>query len=579
MLSQTKPMTNSPLGELGPAMAVESFEHAPVATETVDLEGRLLNVNAAMVELTGYSREELIGSPTARLTHPDHAHRDEELRASLLNGDGDRYATEKRIVHAAGHSLEVAAHVSVVRAADGSPRYFVGQMLDIRPHKRLERDLQHLADHDPLTGLLNRRRFEAELDRHVAHIARYGKQGATLVLDIDHFKQVNDALGHGRGDELIIDIARILQDQLRESDQIARLGGDEFAILLPTATRSQATRVASKLVDAVREGAVVLPGRGGRRVTISVGVMMFDECEGLTAADVIVDADLAMYDAKEAGRDTFAFFEPDDHHEPRIRSRTSWYERIESAIEGDGFALQAQPIVNLRTGQPEQHELLIRMLDEHGDLIPPATFLSVAERYGQIASIDKWVARRAIELLAELEASDRPRPLAINLSRHALGDRELVGELEAEITSAGIDPRNLIVEISEAAAIADIGRARVLGTRLRALGCRFALDDFGAGVGSIYHLKHLPLDYIKIDGEFINDCINDERDRLAIGAVVELARGLGVATIAEAVADSGAVDILTRLGVDFGQGRHFGWPQDLTKAFGVEARGRALARY
>lgn len=579
MLSQTKPKTNPPQVELGPAMAVESFEHAPVATETVDLEGRFLNVNAAMVELTGYSREELIGSPTARLTHPDHAHRDEELRASLLSGDGDRYATEKRIVHAAGHSLEVAAHVSVVRAADGSPRYFVGQILDIRPHKRLERDLQHLADHDPLTGLLNRRRFEAELDRHVAHIARYGKQGATLVLDIDHFKQVNDALGHGRGDELIIDIARILRDQLRESDQIARLGGDEFAILLPTANRSQAARVASKLVDAVREGAVVLPGRGGRRVTISVGVMMFDECEGLTAADVIVDADLAMYDAKEAGRDTFSFFEPDDHHEPRIRSRTSWYERIESAIESDGFALQAQPIVNLRTGQTEQHELLIRMLDEHGDLIPPATFLSIAERYGQIAGIDKWVAGRAIELLAELEAGDRPGPLAINLSRHALGDRELIGELEAEITSAGIDPSNLIIEISEAAAIADIGRARVLGTRLRALGCRFALDDFGAGVGSIYHLKHLPLDYIKIDGEFINDCINDERDRLAIAAVVELARGLGVATIAEAVADSGAVDILSRLGVDLGQGRHFGWPQDLTKVFGVETRAPALATY
>ncbi len=409
------------------------------------------------------------------------------------------------------------------------------------------------------------------LDRHVAHIARYGKQGATLVLDIDHFKQVNDALGHGRGDELIIDIARILQEQLRRSDQVARLGGDEFAILLPTANRSQAARVASKLVDAVREGAVVLPGRGGRKVTISVGVMMFDECDGLTAADVIIDADLAMYDAKEAGRDTLAFFEPDDQHEPRIRSRTSWYERIETAIERDGFALQAQPIVNLRSGQAEQHELLIRMLDDHGDLIPPLTFLSVAERYGQIAGIDKWVAHRAIELLAELETSGRARPLAINLSSHALGDRELVGELESSITNAGIVPSNLIVEISEAAAIADIGRARVLGTRLRALGCRFALDDFGAGVGSIYHLKHLPLDYIKIDGEFVNDCINDQRDRLAIGAVVELARGLGVATVAEAVADAGAVEILDRLGVDFGQGRHFGWPQDLADAFGAKA--------
>ena len=575
MESRTNPTPSPSEGEIGPAMALKSFECAPVAMEAVDLQGRFLSVNAAMTELTGYRREELIGTPTARLSHPDHALRDDELRRSLIDGDGDRYGTEKRIVHAAGHSLEVAVHIALVRDDDGSPRYFVGQMLDIRPHKRVERDLQHLADHDPLTGLLNRRRFEAELDRHVAHIARYGKQGATLVLDVDHFKQVNDALGHGRGDELIIDIARILQDRLRKSDQIARLGGDEFAILLPTADRSQAAKVAGRLVDAVREGAVVLPGRGGRSVTISVGVMMFDECEGLTAADVIVDADLAMYEAKEAGRDTFAFFEPDDHHEPRIRSRTSWYERIERAIECDGFALQAQPIVDLRTGRTEQHELLIRMRDDHGDLIPPATFLSVAERYGQIAGIDKWVARRAIGLLAELEAAGQARPLAINLSRHALGDRELVGELEAEITGAGIDPANLIVEISEAAAIADIGRTRVLGTRLRALGCQFALDDFGAGVGSIYHLKHLPLDYIKIDGEFVNDCINDPRDRLAIGAVVELARGLGVATVAEAVADAAAVGVLGQLGVDFGQGRHFGWPRDLTQAFGGSPEGAA----
>ena len=549
------------------AHAVDAFEHAAVAMQVVDLDGRFLSVNAAMSDLIGYAREELIGIPTARITHPDHALHEDELCASLVRGEGDRYTTENRVVHAAGHSLEVAVHVSLVRDREGGPRYFVGQMLDVSSHKRLERDLQHLADHDPLTGLLNRRRFEAELDRHVAHIARYGKQGATLVLDVDHFKQVNDALGHGRGDELIIDIARILQEELRDSDQTARLGGDEFAILLPTANRSQAARVASKLVDAVREKAVVLPGRGGRRVTISVGVMMFDECEGLTAADVIVNADLAMYDAKEAGRDTFAFFEPEDHHEPRIRSRTNWYERIERAIDGDGFALQAQPIVNLRSGETEQHELLIRMRDDHGDLIPPATFLSVAERYGQIAGIDKWVAGEAIGLIAELEASGAPRPLAINLSRHALGDRELLGGLEAQIASAGIDPSNLIVEISEAAAIADIGRARALGTRLRALGCRFALDDFGAGVGSIYHLKHLPLDYIKIDGEFINDCLNDRRDRLAIAAVVDLARGLGVATVAEAVADSGAVGILAQLGVDFGQGRHFGWPEDLSCAF------------
>jgi diguanylate cyclase (GGDEF)-like protein/PAS domain S-box-containing protein len=542
-----------------------SYEQAPIATELVGVGGDFLAVNAALCELTGYERARLIGTASAEISHPDQALREAGLREALLAGQVPRYKIEKRLVHASGQRLEVGAHVSLVRDGDGAPLCFLGQMLDITEHKRLERDLQHLADHDPLTGLLSRRRFEAELDRHVDHIARYGSEGAVLVLDIDHFKQVNDALGHGRGDELIIDVARILQAQLRRSDRTARLGGDEFAILLPEANREQAGNVAAKLVEAVRREAVVLPGRSGRRVTVSVGVMAFEGCEGLTGADAIVDADLAMYDAKERGRDTFAFFEPDAGHGPRIRARASWFERIEAAIEEDRFALQAQPIVELGSGAVVQHELLIRMLDERGELIPPATFLSVAERYGQIARIDAWVARRAVELLAELEAAGAARTLAINLSAHALGDRELLAGLERQVSESGVDASNLVVEISEGAAIADIGRARALAARLKALGCRVALDDFGAGVGSIYHLKHLPLDYIKIDGELVEDCARDERDRLAISAVVAVAKGLGVATVAESVAEEDVAAALREIGVDLAQGSCFGMPRDLAQ--------------
>ncbi|HZO06319.1 MAG TPA: EAL domain-containing protein, partial [Solirubrobacterales bacterium] len=276
-------------------------------------------------------------------------------------------------------------------------------------------------------------------------------------------------------------------------------------------------------------------------------------------------ADLAMYDAKEQGRDTFAFFEPDAGHGPRIRARASWFERIEAAIDEDRFTLQAQPIVELGSGAVVQHELLIRMLDEQGDLIPPVTFLAVAERYGQIARIDAWVARRAVELLTELEAAGAARPLAINLSAHALGDRELLASLERQVSESGVDAANLVVEISEGAAIADIGRARALAARLKALGCQVALDDFGAGVGSIYHLKHLPLDYIKIDGELVEDCARDERDRLAISAVVTVAQGLGVATVAEAVAEQDVADALREIGVDLAQGSCFGMPRDLAQ--------------
>jgi EAL domain-containing protein (putative c-di-GMP-specific phosphodiesterase class I) len=210
------------------------------------------------------------------------------------------------------------------------------------------------------------------------------------------------------------------------------------------------------------------------------------------------------------------------------------------------------------------------MLDERGDLIPPATFLSIAERYGQIARIHAWVARRAIELLAELEEAGRAQPLAINLSYHGLGDRELIAGLERQISDSGIDAANLVVEIGEGAAIADIGRARALGARLKALGCRFALDDFGAGVGSIYHLKHLPLDYIKIDGELIEDCVEDRRDRLAVTAVVEVARGLGVTTIAESVASEAAASVLSEIGVDLARDATSACRRDSSRPLGAD---------
>lgn len=545
---------------------VESFENAPIGMEIVDLEGRFTNVNKALSEITGYPCDELVGTPTAAITHPDDAERDAQMRASLIAGDADRYNVEKRFVHASGHPVDAAVHLSLVSDADGAPRYFVGQVLDITERKRFESQLQHMADHDPLTGLLNRRRFEGELRRQLSEMARYGTQGAAIVLDVDHFKQVNDSLGHSAGDELIVSVSHILRSQLRETDLLARLGGDEFAILLPRAERDEAEAVASKLVTAVREQAAVLSGERPRQITISVGVMMLDARERLTAADVIVDADLAMYDAKEAGRDRYAFFATDEHHQPRIKARLTWMDRIERAIEQDSFAIHAQPIVDLHSGQVTQHELLLRMIDDHGDLIPPATFLYIAERYGLITRLDSWVTQRAVGMLAELEQRGRAMPLEVNLSGLSIGDPDLIETIERCVSGAQVDPSNLIFEITETAAVADIGRARDFARRLNDLGCRFALDDFGAGFGSFYYLKHLPFDYIKIDGEFVANCRSSRTDQLVIEAVVNVARGLGKETIAEFVPDDQTRRLLRRLGVDLGQGRHFGMPVDPAQA-------------
>lgn len=532
-----------------------AFEDAPAGMALVGLDGRFLQVNRALCELTGHAEDLLLRTTWHRIVHPDDAPEDEAAVDALLAGRLRTHHREERLLHAAGEAVWVSAHLTVVRAADGTPRHLLAQVLDVTDRRRFEKRLQHMADHDPLTGLLNRRRFEEELDRQVALVQRYGPRGALLVLDLDHFKLVNDTLGHGAGDELIVSVADVLRRRLRATDHIARLGGDEFAVLLPEATVADAERVAEELVEAIRRHAAVLNGDRPRRVTASLGIALFET--GLQAGEeVLVNADLAMYDAKEAGRDRVVLLAADRYAEPRMKSRVAWVERIRAALEDDRFVLEAQPIRDLRTGSAAQYELLLRMLDEDGDTIPPGAFLYVAERYDLIQRIDRWVATRAIELLAE----HPDVTFEVNVSGKSLDDPELLEAIETGLAESGADPRRLIFEVTETAAVANIHQAREFAERLARLGCRFALDDFGAGFGSFYYLKHLPFDYLKIDGEFVSNCLSSRTDQLVIEAVVAIARGLGKATIAEFVGDEATERFLRGHGVDLAQGFHVGQP-------------------
>jgi diguanylate cyclase (GGDEF)-like protein/PAS domain S-box-containing protein len=283
-----------------------SFEHAPVGMEMVDPDGRFIGVNPALGEIVGFDPDELLGLHTSAITVPADAARDERLRASILAGESDRYDVEKRMLHADGHEVDVAIHLSIVRSADGEARYFVGQVLDITAAKEFERDLRHMADHDFLTGLMNRRRFEEELAEHLTHGARHSDGGALLMLDIDKFKTVNDTLGHAGGDAAIVALARLLVGQLRVTDKVGRLGGDEFAVLLPGADRAEAAAVAAKLTAAVATfdfGAAF----AHIAITTSIGVLALAEGEHRMPADALIDIDRAMYAAKRAGGNGFAF--------------------------------------------------------------------------------------------------------------------------------------------------------------------------------------------------------------------------------------------------------------------------------
>ena len=395
--------------------------------------------------------------------------------------------------------------------------------------------------------------------------------GALLALDLDHFKKINDLLGHSAGDQLIVSVADLLRSRLRETDVVARLGGDEFAILLPRADLAEAEEVAATVVDVVGQHTSVIDGTQHTGMGASVGVAMFEE--GLTGEEVLVNADLAMYDAKGAGRGRHALYATADHDAARTKARISWAQRIDMALDEERFVLFAQPIMDLRTGETSHHELLVRMVDEDGSLIPPATFLYIAEQLGLIGRLDTWVVTRAIRLAASMQAEGGTRSrLEINLSGLSLGDERLLAAIDEQLSATGIDPSLLVFEVTETAAISNIHRARAFAERLRERGCQFALDDFGAGFASFYYLKHLPFDYLKIDGEFVASCLASPTDRLVIEAVVSVARGLGKETIAEFFEDAATMDFVKLLGVDFAQGYHVGRPAEAESLLLVGAR-------
>ena len=546
-----------------------SFDDALIGMQVFDLDGRYVQVNDAFCAIVGYPHDELVGLLRGRITHPDDLAPDAESLRALLAGEMNSYTRNKRYIHAAGHSVWASIGVTLIRDADGQPMHFIGQAQDITERRRYEHQLKHMADHDSLTGLLNRRSFERELDGHVARTKRSGITGAVLMIDLDNFKYFNDTQGHNAGDGLIVRIAHGLRDRLRESDVIARLGGDEFAVLLPQEGRDGAEKVARGLVELVREQAPTNKLGEQRRITASVGIACFDSRESATVDEVMVSADFAMYEAKDAGRDGVAHYRSGQHDRPRVESHMKWATEITDAISHDRFELVAQPIVPLSGNGPTQYELLLRMRLADGDLVPPATFLYIAERLGLIREIDRWVADRAITMLSEQRAGGRDLRLGVNLSGHTIGDPELLQLIERRLTETGVPPDRLVFEITEAAAVSNIAQAATFADHLSELGCKFALDDFGAGFGSFYYLKHLPFDYLKIDGELVAHCAESEIDRTLISAVVRIARGLGKLTVAEFVEHEETVKVLTRLGVDYGQGYHLGRPAPLQQHLAV----------
>ncbi len=433
--------------------------------------------------------------------------------------------------------------------ATGRPTRVLGTVRNITEQNHDRAELTFLAEHDPLTGVANRRRIGSR----IADCAADPSGGALLMIDIDNFKDINDLRGHVVGDLIIRRVAAAVGAQIGPDALLGRLGGDEFAVIVPHGTAPAALALAERLCEAVSVATAVDPTL---HVTVSIGVAPIAAGQAFDTA--LAHADLALYAAKGAGRNRARMF--CEAHYRAAAHRVSLLQRVGAALDEGTMRLYAQPIVDLRTGVPARHELLIRLRDGQEPPLSPADFLPAAERTDLVLDLDRWVMQHAVQALANPRAKAAGLRLEVNVSARSLENPDLGRWILELLKEAEVAPERLGLEITETTAIKSLDAARLLATRLTEAGCGFALDDFGAGYGSFSYLKYLPFTTVKIAGEFVRQVDDNAVDRALVSAVVGVAHQLGMRTVAEQVDRPALVTHLRALGVDDGQGFHLGKP-------------------
>lgn len=544
-----------------------AFENASVGMALVGLDGRWLRVNKAICTMLGYTQAELMATDVEAVTYPEDFEADRLGVQQMLSGRISVRQMEKRYVHKDGHLVWGLMSVSLVRHLHGYPAYLITQVQDITDRKRADAELVRLANYDALTGLFNRRRFQEEIRAALPAPGTKEAEGALIFLDLDQFKYVNDSLGHQAGDVLLKNVAAILKHRVPQPNAISRLGGDEFGILLPGLGRDAAKQVADEVRDALNHHVQII-GHQPIRVAGSAGIALYP-LHAQTVEELLTCADVAMYQAKELGRNLSIVFEPRGGEQEQIEAKLVWHRRIQEALENDQFVLHSQPVLDLREGKVRYWELLIRMVGADGGLIPPADFLEIAENFGLIHRIDRWVVRNAIHLVHQQQQAGEQVCVAVNLSAKAFSDPELLPLIREELKVRAVAPSALVFEITESVAIMDTDLARAFIMTLKEMGCRFAIDDFGVGFSSFDYLKRLPIDFLKIDGSFIRNVAKDPVDQRLVKAMVEVATGLGIQTVAEFVEDASTMELLKAVGVDMVQGYHIGRPNQVVSYHGT----------
>lgn len=540
------------------------------AVITTDAQGRVRWLNPVAERLTGCGSDAAQGRPVDRVLHLVDEDGGQPLAdpVAACLADGRVVAlTQRALLHAGdGHDYAVEASAAPIRQEGGRLLGAVLVFRDVTPQRRLAREMSHRARHDALTGLINRAEFDARLQAVLDAAHADDSEHALMYIDLDQFKLVNDACGHAVGDELLRQVTTLLHGCLRGRDTLARLGGDEFGVILEHCTAKQAQRVAQLICDRMEGFRFVHDGRRFR-VGTSIGLVPLDRRWQATGA-LLQAADSACYAAKEAGRNRFhAWFESDRTMQAR-RGEMQWARRLEQALDEDRFELWAQRIEPIGSHpEPGLHiEVLLRLREPDGTLVAPGAFLPAAERFHLATRIDRWVVRRVFEWLAADDgAFAHVHTVAVNLSGQSMGDRAFHDWVAELGRTHRFDARRLCFEITETAAITSLADAAAFLAAVRALGVRIALDDFGAGASSFGYLKQLPVDILKIDGQFVRELLDDPLARAAVRCFREVATAVGMRTVAEFVETEAVCSELRRLGIDYAQGYGVHRPQPLAE--------------
>ncbi|MGJ0431255.1 EAL domain-containing protein [Methylobacter sp.] len=530
---------------------------AQVIIIIIDNNGRIVMSNKYAEKQIGYSENELKRQLFVNLVFGH-----EDIR-TISNAIEEISSQQRRtfryeciLFSSKGNELYISWFFTLIKNNKKIEILSVG--LDLTERRITEKKLSWLADHDPLTNLYNRRRFDQELEHALTIANRYNQKGALILFDIDQFKNINDSSGHNVGDELLIKVADKLLSIIRDTDIVARLGGDEFVVISYCIDQDHAEKVVQKICTEIATVKVTV-NNIDLGVTISAGMLIFP-APGFSSQELMATVDIAMYKAKQMGRGGWCLASMEDLARDEIRHRVNWKAKIEKALEEDRFILYYQPIMRIVDKSISHYECLLRMIDENGEIIPPGMFTGIAEHFGLITKIDQRVIDLAFKKQSLFIKQGLDIHLSINLSGEMLSNPNAFSIIAEHLDRWNVPAHKFIFEVLETQAVTNIQAARDFMTYVTNIGGKFALDDFGVGFSSMSHLKQLPVQYLKIDGGFIKNLANNREDQLFVKAINDVGQGMGIKTIAEFVENEAILKELSEMGVNYAQGYGIGKP-------------------